>query len=484
MNENNENGTIDALALAMCPGITPRRYQQLLSVFESATNVLSQPIKAISEIAGLSIDKLQSNFQVNALRDFAQVEYNKCRKLDVKVLGYELSKEYPRLLTNIPDPPPILYVRGTLTTNDFNAITIVGTREISEEMHNFTRDLSAELANEGFTIISGGAHGSDQEAHNGALRVGGRTIAVLGCGIDVQYPKDHGKLFQAITEKGAIISEFPLQTPPVGRNFPIRNRVMAALCVGVVVVCAPYKSGALITARYANEFGREVMACPGPPYDNSFLGTNHLIRDGATLITSAYDVVEQVKDVIDLSLLTPISKQSDSGKKRLLIEDVFNPQIRKEELSKISNNKKQHNRKTKSKENKPEKEIPIDSMAFLVEKENEDKTNQSTDKKKTQNDPNVNNSPKLKEIEETASPLHPQINNQPNNKNQTHPPVLFDNANEILAVIPLGDKSHIDVISARSGLTMAKTLVILQKLELEGYCQRLPGGFYTRTEKY
>jgi len=196
----------------------------------------------------------------------------------------------------------ILYVKGTLIPEDEAAVAMVGTRHATAYGLRTARRLASELAERGITVVSGLARGIDGEAHRGALRAGGRTLAVLGCGLDQVYPRDHGRLYEEISEHGALVSEFPLGTEPEPFHFPMRNRIIAGLAMGTVVVEAAHRSGSLITASYSLEEGRGVYAVPGPIDSVTSLGTNQLIQSGAMLISSARDILEdlapQIRDVM------------------------------------------------------------------------------------------------------------------------------------------------------------------------------------------
>jgi len=212
-------------------------------------------------------------------------------KASLRTLG---DSDYPSLLREIDDPPPVLYIRGTLTEADSLAITIVGTRKATVYGRDVAYNLAHDLAAAGVTVISGLAHGADSAAHEGALKAGGRTIAVSGCGISEIYPPDNLPLAHRIIEQGAVITEFPIGTPPTGSNFPRRNRIMSGLSYGVVVVEAGEKSGALITAGLAGEQGRDVFAVPSNILNQSGRGTNQLIQDGAKLVRDASDILEEI----------------------------------------------------------------------------------------------------------------------------------------------------------------------------------------------
>lgn len=212
---------------------------------------------------------------------------------------------YPARLRAIADPPPALFVKGTLQPEDGRAIAIVGSRGASPYGRHVAAELAAELARRGITIVSGMALGADAAAHEGCLRAGGRTIAVLGSGIDVVYPPEHLHLYERIAASGAVVSEMPPGAPCTRKSFPIRNRIISGLCLGVVVVEAPEKSGALITATLAAEQGREVFAIPGSVNSAQSRGTHQLLRDGARLVESADDILEE----LSLQIAAPVLRQ-------------------------------------------------------------------------------------------------------------------------------------------------------------------------------
>jgi len=205
-------------------------------------------------------------------------------------------EEYPAQLGELPEMPPFFYVRGTLIREDALSVAVVGSRMATEYGKGVAEEIAAGLSARGVTIVSGLARGIDTAAHQGALRAGGRTIAVLGSGADVIYPPENRALAGRIEASGAVISEFEPGMPPLSYHFPRRNRVIAGLALAVVVVEAAERSGALITARLASEFGREVMAVPGRANAFSSRGTHALIRDGASLVESWEDVVAELPD--------------------------------------------------------------------------------------------------------------------------------------------------------------------------------------------
>jgi DNA processing protein len=204
------------------------------------------------------------------------------------------SPEYPASLRNIADPPPVLYVRGQLMARDEWALAVVGTRRATVYGREVTRSLVSGLAASGVTIVSGLAHGIDTHAHQVALDAGGRTLAVLGSGIDVIYPAENRKLAELIVNSGAILSEYPLGAQPESGNFPRRNRIISGLSLGVLVVEGTKSSGAMITADYASEQGREIFAVPGSILSPNSAGPNYLIQQGAKLVTTMGDILEEL----------------------------------------------------------------------------------------------------------------------------------------------------------------------------------------------
>lgn len=213
-----------------------------------------------------------------------------CARIGARIVTLG-SKEYPALLSSILDAPLVLYWRGSLPTG-VNPVAIVGSRAPTDSGKEFAHGLSADLALQGVTVVSGMARGIDASAHEGALAAGGETVAVLGCGVDVLYPPEAGRLRETILGRGAVVSEFPPGALPLPRRFPARNRLISGMTRAVVVAEAPARSGALITARFALEQGREVMAVPGNPAFPHTEGSNRLLQEGATIVTGAPDVLQ------------------------------------------------------------------------------------------------------------------------------------------------------------------------------------------------
>ena len=260
----------------------------LLEAFSSPEEIFKAPHSMLNAIPG--IGKVISG-NIKAFNAWSKVdkEIEEAYRRNVSIIPYD-HPLFPGYLKNIYDCPTYLYVKGTLTQEDIN-LAIVGSRRASTYGKFSTEKMSRALSLKGITIVSGMARGIDAAAHKGAIAARGRTIAVLGSGMDVVYPPEHGELMEAIQEHGAIVTEFPFGTPPNAANFPARNRIISGMSLGVVIVEASDKSGSLITARLAMEQGREVFAVPGNIDAPGSRGTHKLIKEGATLVESIDDIL-------------------------------------------------------------------------------------------------------------------------------------------------------------------------------------------------
>jgi len=295
----------DWVALNMTPGIGPRAAAKLLERFGSAEAVFGATRSGLEQLRLLpeAVDSIIAR----DLYGSAEAEIERVRKLGADLLILD-DGVYPSLLREIYDPPITLYVRGAWSEClDQPCVAIVGSRRCSTYGQNAALMLARDLAQRGVTIVSGFARGIDASAHRGALEGGGRTVAVLGTGVDQVYPRDHKKLADEILEKGgAVLTQFPLGTPPVSENFPYRNRIISGLSLGVVVVEAAENSGSLITARLAIEQNREVFAVPGNITSKNSFGTNYLIKGaGAKLVQQWQDIAAELPPQIAAKLLPP-----------------------------------------------------------------------------------------------------------------------------------------------------------------------------------
>ena len=289
------------LALKFVEKVGNVRFNSLVKTFGSPQAVFDAPAASLQKIDRITRKTARD---IKNFDNWATIEkeLESADRLNVSIITSD-SPLYPRLLLNIYDFPPILYVRGTLSDQDIN-VAVVGSRMASTYGRFTTERLCRELAMKGVTVVSGMARGIDSAAHAGAIAGKGRTIAVLGSGIDVIYPPENRKLFEKIAENGAVITEFPFSTQPLASNFPARNRIISGLSLGVVVVEANEKSGSLITARVALEQGREVFAVPGSIDSPGTKGTHRLIREGAKLVENTYDILEEILPQVNLSSTT------------------------------------------------------------------------------------------------------------------------------------------------------------------------------------
>ena len=270
-------------------GLSVDRQLRLLEVFGGPGGVLGARDEDLTAVPGIEAIHVRKLREAQAGPVVEEAE-KKLAELGATVVGIT-DDAYPAALREIPLPPPMLYVEGELRPQE-PAVAIVGTRKCTPYGRQMARRLGYDLAARGLTIISGMALGIDAEAHEGALEAGGRTVAVLGCGLDITYPPQHKTLRTRIAAQGAVVTELPFGAEPTREQFPRRNRIISGLGMGVVIVEAPLGSGALITANYAAEHGREVFAVPGDVTRAESAGCNALIRDGATLVTCAEDVLE------------------------------------------------------------------------------------------------------------------------------------------------------------------------------------------------
>jgi len=278
------------LKLIRADGVGPTTFSKLIKHFGSADRALDASVSELAKIDGIGYKTAE---QIAVTRDKFDTthELELAEKLGIWIINLQ-DKRYPPVLKQIYDPPPVLYIKGNLSRRDNLAISIVGTRRCSLYGQEQASRLAHFLGSAGFTIISGMARGIDTAAHQGALAAKGRTIAVQGCGLANIFPPENKRLFQLIAESGACISELPLEYEPLSENFPPRNRIIAGLSLGTIIIEAPLRSGALITARAALENNREVMAVPGKIDSPLSRGAHQLIKQGAKLVESIEDVME------------------------------------------------------------------------------------------------------------------------------------------------------------------------------------------------
>ena len=309
---------VDRLRLLRTPGIGPVTYRQLVMRFGTPAAVLAA-VPDLARRGGGKVPALCTRH--DAEREIARVD-----KLGGKFLALGQGL-YPRLLAELEDAPPLLIAKGDLNLVDRQAVAIVGARNASAAACRFARGLAHDLGEQGVVVVSGLARGIDSAAHDGALVTG--TIAVIAGGIDVFYPPENEDRQKALYDRGLVVAEMPPGTEPRARHFPYRNRIIAGMSSGTVVVEAAPRSGSLITARLAAEAGREVMAVPGSPLDPRAQGCNQLIRDGATLVQDAADVVEAIRVLVSAVRASPTpyapAEELNGDDALGLVEDLLGP---------------------------------------------------------------------------------------------------------------------------------------------------------------
>ena len=279
-----------AAALAGLPGIGPTRLRRVVEHFGAARRAWQAPAAELARVAGLAESAARALADARQAPRLVELARSLSRAGARVVTLWDAG--YPVALRQMPEPPPVLFVRGELKPADAWAVAIVGSRSADVVGLLTAERLAGELASAGFTVVSGLAAGVDQAAHRGALSAGGRTIGVLGCGIDQVYPRQHQELYQRVARQGALLSEYPPGTPPAPWQFALRNRIIAGLSAAVVVVEARANSGAIATALLAQELSREVLAVPGDILRATCRGSNRLLADGARICLTVDDVLE------------------------------------------------------------------------------------------------------------------------------------------------------------------------------------------------
>src|SRR3954454_3267613 len=287
---------IHFLQLALTDAVGPITLKRMIETLGPADSVCRASLAQLRTVEGIGTTKAEKiHASLGKARGAAAMELAKAQHLGLRIICPD-DDVYPLLLKTIPDPPAVLYVKGTLEPRDLNAFALVGSRRCSYYGREQAERFAALLAGAGFTVTSGGARGVDSAAHRGAMQhPAGRTIAVLGCGLDTVYPPENKSLFDEIATRGAVVSEYPLGTPPLAENFPRRNRIVSGMSRGVLVIEADEKSGALITARQAaDDHDRPVFAIPGRIDHSLSAGPHKLIREGAVLTTGIDDILQNL----------------------------------------------------------------------------------------------------------------------------------------------------------------------------------------------
>jgi DNA processing protein len=311
---------MNLIALCSIPALGPVTVRRLLAAFGTPEAVFRAAQGQLASVDGIDSKRAEAikAFSGEALeRDLEKLKGEGIRVITT------LSEEYPEALREVPSAPLVLYVKGEIRKENRFAIAVVGTRTPSPYGVSVTERMASELASTGFTVVSGLARGIDSAAHRGSLRAGGRGIAVLGSGMDVPYPPENRGLMERLAGSGAVLTEFPPGTRPFKGNFPMRNRIISGLALGVLIVEAARDSGALITARHALEQNKEVFAIPGNINSAASSGTNELIRQGARIVVRAQDIVEELAPVLKGFIKSAKAEKAEISSEEKAICDIM-----------------------------------------------------------------------------------------------------------------------------------------------------------------
>lgn len=406
--------------LAHRPGVNDRMKAQLLQHFQDPEDIYYADSEAVTHIEGIT-EEAAAALQDKDLTAAEEI-LEACDRAKLHILTYR-DAAYPSGLKNIPDPPVVLYYKGQLPDLDaLPVIGVVGTRSASAYGLTTAKRMGYQIGKCGGIVVSGMAYGIDGMAMAGALTAGQKVVGVLGCGADIVYPLSNRALFRDVEQYGCILSEFPPGYPPGKWTFPKRNRIISGLSNGVLVIEAPEKSGALITARLAAEQGRDVFAVPGNIDMPSFIGSNRLLRDGAIMVSSGWDVLSEY------AALYPDKIHKDNG--------PSHQRAYPDEVSKAASEREQP--------------MPKVAQKAVIPKENA----------------NLKKNLEKKSIDKEASTAYSDVN--------AILPKLSEDERKIVSAIQSGERLVDDVI-AETGLTTGKMLASLTMLELKGVLRRLPG---------
>ncbi len=336
MDKNRREKLIQTIALLKVPGIGPQRFKNLIDAFGSIAHILKAPLSELEQTRELSrplASELQNSYNETKAEEIA---------LQIEKLRWDFlfsdEDEYPHLLKKIHSSPPLIFCTGQPLDNNDRMIAIVGTRRATDSGRHIAYQLANSLASDGIVVVSGMAEGIDSSAHAGALEAGGKTIAVWGSSLDHVFPTSNKSLAERIKESGTIISEYLPGTRPDKTTFPSRNRIISGMSEGIIVVEAGQKSGALITASLALEQGREVFAVPGSPMSKASIGTNQLIKEGASLVTSVEDIYSSLPTLKGTVISKRFVKPPDmTDVEEQLLELISSEPIQLDQLSRTAN---------------------------------------------------------------------------------------------------------------------------------------------------
>lgn len=431
------------IRLLLAPNVGNATIRKLLKAYGTSDRVLGLTEQELSQIPNIRRPQLQG--VLKAARIDPRPELDRAAEMGVTVIAYDDPAYPPSLREALFDPPSVLYVRGELRHDDVNAFAIVGTRHASNYATEQARNFGIQLSLAGFTVVSGLARGVDSFAHQGALEAKGRTIAVIGCGLAHMYPPENRDLAAEIAQSGAVISEFPLETTPAKENFPRRNRIIAGMSVGVLVVEAPERSGALITAHQAAEMGRDVFAIPGRIDHPGAAGCHKLLKEGAILVRDIDDILDEVHR----APVAPAASSTRNGRDALAQDRLF-PDGEEDEPVIGKENVTAHSSLATAKKQEKASRTPAPSR--LADAHGK----------------------------EAASGTEPEPRLQPKQPRQLAQPVTPEDAERILLDLLGGESIHIDELCRQSGLPVAEVSASLMVLELKRKIKQMPGKFFTK----
>ena len=430
--------------LSLRLGVASRYITQMIERFESPFEIYNATEEELSAVESISKDVANSLANKNLEKAYEIIDY--CTVNNIGILSYD-DKYYPSRLRSIKDPPAVLYYKGNMVDfNDKLFISIVGTRKMSEYGKRAAYKIAYELAGADVVVVSGMALGIDSVAACGALCADGKTVAVLGCGIDVVYPKEHRKLQRIIEKSGLVITEFAPGTRPVGSNFPIRNRIISGLSQGTFVVEADDKSGAMITARTALAQGRDIFALPGNIDESNAIGTNGLIKDGATAVITVEDILNNYEPVYSKKI--NYSGLAFSKSTFVYSEDVFDKMGISSRVYETSKSAKKLSSSELRPRRKPHSENDHEDMPTTVTEA--DKTKAAVTRESA--------------LKDDSEKLLAQMDEMTRN---------------IFAEMPMDRATSVEKLCAL-GYTVGDITTALTMLEIHGLVSSLPGGLYIK----
>ncbi len=433
-------------------GIANKEFQPLLETYGTPYDLFNADEAELDKLP--CSQTLKNRLADKSLREATRImEY--CKESGIGILFWQ-DEQYPASLRPLRDPPVLLYYKGKLPDLSRRlCISVVGTRSMSEYGKRMAYKIGYELGATGTVVVSGMALGNDSVAAAGAIAAGGQTVALLGCGIDIVYPREHDKLFEEILKRGAIMTEYPPATPPEGRNFPVRNRLISGLSRGTVVIEGDLKSGSMITAKTAILQGRDIYAFPGNVGETNSSGTNQLISDGATIVLKARDVLENYtflyRDALDMARLLKAETRSEPDDELLVRLGVSVRTV-----------------------TPPKSESSTTPLPAVQGRTRAPRSHTSTERAKSSES-------RSRATPKSTAPAGNPIPSVPAQGDASEQILkkLTDTQRRIFAALPLDHAVPIDHIT-REGFSVGEVMAAMTILEIHGLTVTLPGGLYAR----